>query len=81
MGRDWNAEQAEVDAEFYAAKDVRDAAHKPVCPELGNMRKMVSTEDLAIFGEANKRFETAAARRKAFLDERRARDPEWGGAA
>ncbi len=77
MDRDWDAEQAEVDGEFYAAKDARDAAHRPVSPELGNMRKVVSTEDLAAFGQASKRFEAATARRSAFLAERRAFDPTW----
>ncbi len=78
MDRDWDAERAEVDGEFHAAKAARDKAHELVRPELGNMRKFVSVEDLAAFEETSKRFKAAVARRSAFLTEQKNFDSTWG---
>lgn len=70
--RDWRAEEAELDREYAEAKAAMDVAFEAVRP--GSPTRTVATDDLLTFGAVKERFEAVKARRKAFIQERVARE-------
>lgn len=70
MDRDWDAEWARVQAEFYAAERMRDAARRPAVPWPMN----TASEIVRL---ADRRFDAAEARRDAFVAERKRSGPAW----
>jgi hypothetical protein len=77
MTRDWDAEWAQIEAEYHAAKKALTAAFGPVSPDPTMGSRQVVTEALAAFGAATQRFEHAKERWEAFLVERKRHDPTW----